>query len=135
MVRSGGASERSMGAYVRSAGMLLPSCLQAYVSLTFQNGKEEYCASSSTIFVIEFILFTTWRSDVAYLPMKWDTRMGSLTLSTSLQLWTAKNRKLQMGDLTILTFLGFMILYIVTEKGPFDNLLQHLSDPWHNTIV
>lgn len=35
----------------------------------------------------------------------------------------------------MLAFLGFLVQHNVTGKGPFDNLLQHLSDPWHNTIV
>lgn len=35
----------------------------------------------------------------------------------------------------MLAFLGFIIQHNVTGKGPFDNLLQHISDPWHNTIV
>lgn len=35
----------------------------------------------------------------------------------------------------MLAFLGFLVQHNVTGKGPFDNLLQHLSDPWHNTII
>ena len=35
----------------------------------------------------------------------------------------------------MLAFLGFIVQHNVTGKGPFDNLLQHISDPWHNTIV
>ncbi|RHN52407.1 putative chlorophyll A-B binding protein, plant [Medicago truncatula] len=30
---------------------------------------------------------------------------------------------------------GYESQHSVTGKGRFDNLLQHLSDPWHNTIV
>jgi light-harvesting complex I chlorophyll a/b binding protein 4 len=39
------------------------------------------------------------------------------------------------GRLAMLAFLGFIIQHNVTGKGPFDNLVQHISDPWHNTIV
>ncbi|KAG6646797.1 hypothetical protein CIPAW_07G033400 [Carya illinoinensis] len=35
----------------------------------------------------------------------------------------------------MLAFWGFVVLHNITGKGPFDNLLQHLSDPWHNTIT
>ena len=35
----------------------------------------------------------------------------------------------------MLAFLGFIVQHNVTGKGPFENLLQHISDPWHNTIV
>ena len=39
------------------------------------------------------------------------------------------------GRLAMLAFLGFIVQHNVTGLGPFDNLLQHLSDPWHNTII
>ncbi|KAE9608438.1 putative chlorophyll A-B binding protein [Lupinus albus] len=47
----------------------------------------------------------------------------------------AKEKEIANGRLAMLAFLGFIIQHNVTGKGPFDNLLQHLSDPWHNTIV
>ncbi|KAJ1406298.1 Chlorophyll a/b binding domain superfamily [Sesbania bispinosa] len=72
--------------------------------------KEEYFASSFTLFVIEFILFH-------YMEIR---RWHDI-----------KNP----GRLTMLAFLGFIVQHNVTGKRPFDNLLQHLSDPWNNTIV
>lgn len=39
------------------------------------------------------------------------------------------------GRLAMLAFLGFVVQHNVTGKGPFENLLQHISDPWHNTII
>ncbi|CAI0560471.1 unnamed protein product [Linum tenue] len=47
----------------------------------------------------------------------------------------AKEKELAKERLATLSFLGSVIQHNVTRKGPFENLLKHLSDPCHNTIV
>ncbi|AES76237.1 chlorophyll A/B-binding protein, putative [Medicago truncatula] len=47
----------------------------------------------------------------------------------------AKEKEISNVIFAMLAFLGFISQHSVTGKGRFDNLLQHLSDPWHNTIV
>ena len=140
------------------AGMLIPEVLTSIglinVPKWYDAGKVEYFASSSTLFVIEFILFhyvelRRWQ-DIKYpgsvnqdpvfksysLPPNEVGYPGGifnpLNFSPSME---AKEKELANGRLAMLAFLGFVVQHNVTGKGPFDNLLQHLSDPWHNTII
>ncbi|GAU48102.1 hypothetical protein TSUD_133220 [Trifolium subterraneum] len=112
------------------AGMLLPEVLTSIgiinVPKWYDAGKEEYFASSSTLFVIEFILFH-------YVEIRrWQDikNPGSVNQDPIF-----KQYSLPKGRLAMLAFLGFIVQHNITGKGPFDNLVQHISDPWHNTIV
>ncbi|KAH0451156.1 hypothetical protein IEQ34_018455 [Dendrobium chrysotoxum] len=141
------------------AGMILPEVLTKLGFINapqwYDAGKADYFASSSTLFVIEFILFhyveiRRWQdiknpgsvnqdpifknyslppNEVGY---PGGIIFNPLNFKPTLE---AKEKELANGRLAMLAFLGFIIQHNVTGKGPFDNLLQHLSDPWHNTII
>ncbi|CAN1819804.1 Chlorophyll a-b binding protein 4, chloroplastic, partial [Linum perenne] len=120
----------------------------------YDAGKQEYFASSLTLFVIEFILFhyveiRRWQdiknpgslnqdpiSKHYSLPPNECGYLGGifnpLNFTPTIE---AREKQLANGRLAMLAFLGFVIQHNVTGKGPFENLAHYLSDPWHNTIV
>ncbi|RAL41160.1 unnamed protein product [Cuscuta campestris] len=140
------------------AGMLLPEVMTQMglisVPKWYDAGKSEYFASSPTLFVIEFILFhyveiRRWQDiknpgcvnqdpifkKYSLPPNECGYPGGIFNPLKFAPTVTAKEKELANGRLAMLAFLGFVIQHNVTGKGPFDNLLQHVSDPWHNTFV
>ncbi|PWA93386.1 chlorophyll A-B binding protein [Artemisia annua] len=140
------------------AGMLLPEVLTnsglLNVPKWYDAGKQDYFASSSTLLVIEFILFhyveiRRWQDiknpgsvnqdpifkSYSLPPNKVGYPGGIFNPLNFAPTAEAKDKEIANGRLAMLAFLGFIVQHNVTGKGPFDNLLQHLSDPWHNTIV
>ncbi|XP_030532089.1 chlorophyll a-b binding protein 4, chloroplastic [Rhodamnia argentea] len=139
-------------------GMLLPEVFTKIgvinVPTWYDAGKAEYFASSSTLFVIEFILFhyveiRRWQDiknpgsvnqdpifkQYSLPPNEVGYPGGIFNPLNFAPTEEAKEKELANGRLAMLAFLGFVVQHNVTGKGPFDNLLQHLADPWHNTIV
>ncbi|CAN6484525.1 unnamed protein product [Victoria cruziana] len=140
------------------AGMLLPEVFTKIgiinVPEWYDAGKSEYFASSSTLFVIEFILFhyveiRRWQDiknpgsvnqdpifkNYSLPPNEVGYPGGIFNPLNFAPTMEAKEKELANGRLAMLAFLGFVIQHNITGKGPFENLVQHLSDPWHNTIV
>ncbi|KAG2675588.1 hypothetical protein I3843_12G012300 [Carya illinoinensis] len=110
-------------------------------------GKAEYFASSSTLFVIEFILFhyveiRRWQDiknsgsvnqDPIFKqynlpPNEVEYPEGIFNPLNFAPTPKAKEKELANGRLAMLAFLGFVVQYNITGKGPFDNLLQHLCN-------
>lgn len=46
-----------------------------------------------------------------------------------------KLKEIKNGRLAMIAILGISVQALATHVGPIDNLLEHLSDPWHKTIV
>ncbi|KAJ8630624.1 hypothetical protein MRB53_023947 [Persea americana] len=140
------------------AGMLLPEVFTKIGVINapqwYDAGKSEYFASSSTLFVIEFILFhyveiRRWQDiknpgcvnqdpifkNYSLPPHECGYPGGPFNPLNFEPTEEAKEKELANGRLAMLAFLGFVVQHNVTGKGPFENLLQHISDPWHNTII
>ncbi|KAE9602188.1 putative chlorophyll A-B binding protein [Lupinus albus] len=140
------------------AGMLVPQIINKVGGTNFPEwfdaGKEQYFASSSTLLVIEFLLFNfaelrrlqdiknpgSVNQDPIFKQYSLAPHVlgypggffNPLNLEPTLE---AKERELANGRLAMLAFLGLVVQYSVTGKGPFENLLQHISDPSHNSII
>ena len=48
---------------------------------------------------------------------------------------TPATLQIRNGRLAMVAFLGFAAQYAATGKGPIDNLVDHVADPFHTTFV
>jgi len=46
-----------------------------------------------------------------------------------------KKREIINARLAMLAFLGYTSQYVATDKGPVQNLKDHIADPGHNTFA
>ncbi|OIW18499.1 hypothetical protein TanjilG_13251 [Lupinus angustifolius] len=139
------------------AGMLLPQILTKLglfnIPEWFDAGKEQYFASSSTLLVIEFLLFNyveirRWQDIKNPGSVNQDPIFKQYSLAPNevgypggvfnpLNLeptYEIKEKEIANGRLAMLAFLGNVTQHNVTGKGPFENFSDFIADPLHNNI-
>ncbi|GAQ79026.1 light harvesting chlorophyll a b-binding protein [Klebsormidium nitens] len=145
-------------AMLGAAGALVPEILTKAglwnAPLWFDAGKAEYFAPASTLFLVELILMG-WVEGRRYYDIVNPGSVYQDPIFSSNKLppgevgypggifnplnfpvnKESKDKELANGRLAMLAFLGYIAQSHVTGEGPFANLLAHLADPWHVTVV
>jgi light-harvesting complex I chlorophyll a/b binding protein 2 len=150
-------------AMLGAAGIFIPEALTKAGILNtpswFTAGEATYFTDSTTLFVVELILFAwaegrRWAdilkpgsvntdpifpnnkltgTDVGYPGGLWFDPLGWGSASPE-KVKDLRTREIKNGRLAMLAVLGAAFQALYTGTGPIDNLLAHLADPGHNTI-
>lgn len=153
----------SRWAMLGAAGIFIPEALTKAGILNtpswFTAGEAEYFTDSTTLFVVEIILFAwaegrRWAdilkpgsvntdpifpnnkltgTDVGYPGGLWFDPLGWGSASPE-KVKDLRTREIKNGRLAMLAVLGAAFQVLYTGTRPIDNLLAHLADPGHNTI-